>query len=600
MRRRAWAYLSVLLCLMLIVPTGIYAQDDEGAETTAEVTETTLPETTPAAPAATPTIEGIEYYVLPGDNLFRIATRFGVTIQDISVANGITNPALIYVGQRLIIPVASPQPTTTPTATTQPTSQPTETPEPTESPEVTEAPTVTEEPPATIDYVVRSGDTLFSIAVRNGTTVSRILAVNPDITNPNVVYVGRIIKIPAPGTQPQPTSRPDTPATPVDVAELENAEFGSGIEIFPVGQDMNVIISQLSQLDVTWVKLTLDWRDLEPVQGELNLDTLNTVINALDEAGYEILVNLTGAPDWARPEADPAVNAVQTGPPANLEDFGTFAGRIATQYAGIIDAYEIWKQPNIRTWWRAETGSARMSDVKYTDLLRVAYNAIKTADPQAFVITAGLAPTEFNDRINAINDRVFVQGLYDNGVEGIADAIGAAPEGFANPPDNRAPTRSDGVESHYERGVFFFLDTLSDYRTIMLRNEDSDRSIWITQFGWGTTEGGIIQPPDQTMVYLTYNSLEEQAIYISRAFELAEELGYVGPMMLYNLNGCSAGLTNACYYSLIDANRTARPAFAALTRPTAPDAAGDAETTEEAPAAEETTVPETTETPDNG
>lgn len=54
-------------------------------------------------------------------------------------------------------------------------------------------------PGTTIDYVIQKGDTLSSIAKRYGVTVQAILAINPQITNPNLLFVGRAIKIPCPG-----------------------------------------------------------------------------------------------------------------------------------------------------------------------------------------------------------------------------------------------------------------------------------------------------------------------------------------------------------------------------------------------------------------
>jgi len=53
-------------------------------------------------------------------------------------------------------------------------------------------------PGTTFDYVIQKGDTLSSIARANNTTVQAILAVNPQITNPNIIFVGRTIKIPCP------------------------------------------------------------------------------------------------------------------------------------------------------------------------------------------------------------------------------------------------------------------------------------------------------------------------------------------------------------------------------------------------------------------
>jgi len=56
------------------------------------------------APQAAYTGSGTVHIVTPGENLFRISLKYGRTMAAIAAANGITNYALIYAGQRLIIP----------------------------------------------------------------------------------------------------------------------------------------------------------------------------------------------------------------------------------------------------------------------------------------------------------------------------------------------------------------------------------------------------------------------------------------------------------------------------------------------------------------
>lgn len=69
----------------------------------------------------------------------------------------------------------------------------------------------------TYDYVVRSGDTLWKIAVKNQTGVSELIALNPKISNPNMIIVGQTIKIPdIRNTQVQES----------EVARLVNVERG--------------------------------------------------------------------------------------------------------------------------------------------------------------------------------------------------------------------------------------------------------------------------------------------------------------------------------------------------------------------------------------
>ncbi|MBK9258556.1 MAG: DUF3380 domain-containing protein [Polyangiaceae bacterium] len=69
-----------------------------------------------------------------------------------------------------------------------------------------------------MSYVVKSGDTLGAIASRYDTTVQAILAANPQIKNPNAIFVGQQIKIPknsSSGQSPTPSKPPeDTGGTP--------------------------------------------------------------------------------------------------------------------------------------------------------------------------------------------------------------------------------------------------------------------------------------------------------------------------------------------------------------------------------------------------
>jgi LysM repeat protein len=97
------------------------------------------------------------YVVQPGDNLYRIALRYNTTYWYLARINGISTYCFnIYVGQRLRVP-----------CTTQP-------------------------PPTGQCYVVQPGDTLWSLALRWGTTVGAI-AVHNNLPNPNYIYVGQVL-----------------------------------------------------------------------------------------------------------------------------------------------------------------------------------------------------------------------------------------------------------------------------------------------------------------------------------------------------------------------------------------------------------------------
>ncbi|MBI1882151.1 MAG: LysM peptidoglycan-binding domain-containing protein, partial [Chloroflexi bacterium] len=51
---------------------------------------------------------GETYIVQPGDTLLTIATRYGISVNDLAAANGLNNGFWVYAGQQLIIPTSSP------------------------------------------------------------------------------------------------------------------------------------------------------------------------------------------------------------------------------------------------------------------------------------------------------------------------------------------------------------------------------------------------------------------------------------------------------------------------------------------------------------
>ncbi len=127
-------------------------------------TSTSVPTAAPtAAPTAVPTKapSGERTHVVqPGENLFRISLYYGVSYESVAAANGIINPDLVYIGQRLIIPAEGTEP---------------------------HIPTGT--------HVVQPGENLFRIALKYGVTVEAIAVAN-GISNVNLIYSGQKLVIP--------------------------------------------------------------------------------------------------------------------------------------------------------------------------------------------------------------------------------------------------------------------------------------------------------------------------------------------------------------------------------------------------------------------
>lgn len=124
---------------------------------------------------ATPAFAHDSYTVEPGDTLSHIAARSGTTVAVLVEENGLTNPDRIRVGQVLSVPGSGHSGAPATPSGSQPT-------------------------PAG-RYVVAAGDTLSQIAVRLGVSRSALAAQN-NITNPNRIFVGQILELPAGGVVP--------------------------------------------------------------------------------------------------------------------------------------------------------------------------------------------------------------------------------------------------------------------------------------------------------------------------------------------------------------------------------------------------------------
>lgn len=102
------------------------------------------------------------YIVRPGDTMFSIARQFGVSLDALIAANPqIPDPSQIRPGQVVCIPRQS-----------------------------------TTCPPGTFSYTVQPGDTMFTIAQRFGVSLNALIAANPQIPNPNLIFPGQIVCVP--------------------------------------------------------------------------------------------------------------------------------------------------------------------------------------------------------------------------------------------------------------------------------------------------------------------------------------------------------------------------------------------------------------------
>lgn len=147
------------------------------------------------------------YTVQSGDTLSGIALKFSTTSNKLAQLNSISNPNLIYVGQRLLVNQSS---NSNSSSSGQSSS------------------TTTNTETSAASYTVKSGDTLSGIASQYNTTVNQIVSLN-QLSNPNLIYVGQVLKLKNSQTTNSSSSSSSTAATTVGTYTVKAGDTLSAI-----------------------------------------------------------------------------------------------------------------------------------------------------------------------------------------------------------------------------------------------------------------------------------------------------------------------------------------------------------------------------------
>lgn len=464
------------------------------------------------------------YVVRAGDNLSSIAARFGTTVNAIASLNGLMNPNLIYAGQRLQIPGGG---------------------EP-------------RSPGTTCTYVVKRGDNLTRIALTYRTTVWAIAIAN-NLANPSFIYVGQRLVIPGcssggatptptPKTTPGPGATP-TPTSPPPVGRMHTPEYGVHTFLWWGGEFRSRDAQLAKEAGFGWVKQILPWRGIEGSgKGIFDWSVADQVVQVLNERGLKIIARVDFQPSWAR--ADNANN----GPPDNYADYGDFLYAMASRYRGRIQAYEVWNEPNLAREWGDDPPNA----AEYVALLRVAYRRIKEADPNATVMSAGLAPTG-TGLPQAIPDAQYLRQMYQAGAKNYFDVLGVHAPGYKAAPEI-SPSEVQNDKSLGGRRFFCFR-RVEDLRQVMVDNGDANKQMAVLEFGW-TSDSRTDSPYNWHAV-----SEETKADYIVRAYQWAKDhwSPWMGVMTVLSITDPAWTESDEQYWWAITyPDGTTRPAYDAI------------------------------------
>jgi hypothetical protein len=293
----------------------------------------------------------------------------------------------------------------------------------------------------------------------------------------------------------------------------------------------------ISNLGFSWVRFDFTWAAIQPT-GPTSYDW-SQYDNAVSIASYyhlKILGILDYAPSWA---ASPdCVEKTHCAPRSALQ-FATYAAAAATHYKAVA-TWEIWNEENDGKYWSPQPNPA-----VYESVLKLSYSFIKAQEPQDTVLMGGMAgggetvkPSSYT-QINAVS---YLQQLYADGSEGYFDGIAYHP--YSYPQD---PSSATAGNAWLEMNA-----TNPSLRSVMVANGDSNKQIWITEYGAptnGPSSKFFVSPSDQT-------------IELQQALSYLENQSWAGPFFWYTYrdNGTNTS-SNENFFGLISYNSDPKPAY---------------------------------------
>lgn len=301
-----------------------------------------------------------------------------------------------------------------------------------------------------------------------------------------------------------------------------------------------------------WIRQEFPWEDIE-INGKgdfwdhkWNVSAwakYDRIVDLANQYGLEIIARLDNPPAWSRARGDEIGTRA---PPDNFEDFADFVYAVVSRYKGKIRYYQIWNEPNIYPEW----GEQPPDPEGYVELLRVAYQRAKQADPNCVILCAGLAQTtECNDR--NMNDLVYLQRMYDAGVAPYFDIMGVMAYGLWTGPTDR---RTSPDRTNFARPQLI--------RDIMVRNGDAHKPVWATEIGWNALPPDFLGAANFGRV-----TLEKQAEYAVRAYQRAQdEWPWMGVMNYWFFKRATDVERDQSFYyfRLVEPDFTPLPVYEAL------------------------------------
>ena len=335
------------------------------------------------------------------------------------------------------------------------------------------------------------------------------------------------------GVPADPVS-PPTPLQPPASAEGSAV----GVQLHGMWNDYSnaqrlAVLDKIAAAHLRWVRIDMGWSSFQDrcrsCYNSWYMDRANFVVDAARQRGLKVLVTAWRTPGWANGGAG------ELAPPTNPADFGSFMAWLAGRFRGRVSAYEIWNEPDSRDFFTGSVG-------QYAALVRAAYPAVKSGDPDARVVLGG--------PIN--NDTDWLRSVYQAGAGGSFDVMATHPYmGPSDLPPETPDLRGDNI---------YLLTHVAAVHELMRANGDGDKPIWFTEMGWSSHPNNGGEANWDRGV-----TPQQQAAYTVRAIQLVRSrYPYVTNMILYNERDRATGDVQLDNYGILHRDLSEKPVYTEL------------------------------------
>jgi len=311
-------------------------------------------------------------------------------------------------------------------------------------------------------------------------------------------------------------------------------------------------IKLAAEAGIGWVKQLFVWAGIEPqdvnfqdpANWEKSWDKYDDIVDLCERYGLQIIARLDHPPAWTRED-----NSFANAPPDDLTDYADFVYGFVKHYQGRVRYIQIWNEPNIYPEW----GNREVDPLGYVEMLKTAYQAAKSADPNVYVLTAPLAPTLENFPVRRnLSELIFLDEMYQAGAADYFDILSANAFGFDLPPED--PPSADKL--NFQR--------VKLQREIMERYGDNHKAVWFNEYGWNASPAGTFTKEELKWKRVTE---EQQAEYLLRGIELArQEWPWAGVFNIWFFRQVGTIPPNdpEYYFRMVDVDFTTREVYEAV------------------------------------